>query len=343
MLAMELTYVKWLEGELTACCQTLQDDYEARYMPGELTTCETDVDEDYMSLWQLDTMNGGTMTLADFTTKVKGCFDSARDPFGWGFGCSDYSDTVVEVPSGVGTVAQYPDECLNLLPSIQAARWDLLNFKVDLGDCLTLDMWLDGELVRACGPVTTQVRDMITANMPRYAEELSKQEPILAALFPLKNLNDEEDMSDFRDRLETEFLKLSGRVSADITPPTVPAKCEEGQAALADLNMLIADIERELSFTVYLQTALDGCCDDLLADSITLRDTTVPAKIVNEETWRDALREQNLDCVGGDPSTLQTYIDNTLTPMFELCVAMGDCRVTGRSTIFIQPGAAGCP
>jgi hypothetical protein len=53
-----------------------------------------------------------------------------------------------------------------------------------------------------------------------------------------------------------------------ITVPTVPAKCAESQLALNTLNSLITAIEEELSFIVYLQTALDSCCESLKEELI---------------------------------------------------------------------------
>ena len=75
------------------------------------------------SLWLLE---GQSVTLTMFEDHLKSCFDSAltaSSSFGFTFNtCDPYATTATLVPSTVGEVEEYNDECDNLCPDIQFTR-----------------------------------------------------------------------------------------------------------------------------------------------------------------------------------------------------------------------------
>ena len=117
-----------------------------------------DVDDLVESLHILE---GGTASFMDFEDHLISCFDSAQNgPSAFSFStsiCDPYADTAELVPSTVGEVADYNDECDNLLPTIQQVRYDLLLYKYRIERCKTLELYLMKELERACEPLASQI------------------------------------------------------------------------------------------------------------------------------------------------------------------------------------------
>ena len=146
MIITEQTEIAWLEAKMVDdCCMPLLDRYTAANMPQLLDMCEADVAEDVESLWALEGFMTRFPDFDDFDMWVMQCYEAARDPLTWSFGCFPLSGSVEEQPSGVADEdkVQYPDECRLLLPEIQPARWTLLNYAVDQMDCNTYDYYLN--------------------------------------------------------------------------------------------------------------------------------------------------------------------------------------------------------
>ena len=53
-------------------------------------------------------------------------------------------------------------------------------------------------------------------------------------------------------------------ISANIDVPAIPHRCS--MTGLDILNVIIEELEEELSFLSWLQIILDDCCNDLLND-----------------------------------------------------------------------------
>jgi hypothetical protein len=119
-LAPELTLVEWLEDKMRACCATTLNEYAGETDEAGLTACEMETDDLTESLWMLE---GGMDTLTTFENNLLSCFESAyQGPSAFSMPgtniCAPLADTAVHVPSTVGDVEVYNDECDNLLPAI---------------------------------------------------------------------------------------------------------------------------------------------------------------------------------------------------------------------------------
>jgi hypothetical protein len=118
------------------------------------------------------------------------------------------------------------------LTTINDARNDLLFFKGDYQNCLTLEHWISNELEKACQDDKTELMTKLGEVEGRLTMAGNDQTPLLDYLYPFKKIHeeirdsDDAQIIDFGDRLKQDFLDtITHRVSAMVEIPATPSQC----------------------------------------------------------------------------------------------------------------------